>query len=94
MPFKPGPTYFNDQGRNIIPDHVKRTPEYKPFFDGIAVILKALKDQNSRSTKKVSLPQDMDMTAASNYGITVQEWFDHNFRDMHGITIEWISYAA
>jgi hypothetical protein len=91
MPFKPNQTYLDDRGRNIIPDQVKKSPEYKAFFDNIAIILKALKDQKSRHSKIVILPQGFDMTASSNYGITVQEWFDHNFRDMHGIAIEWKS---
>jgi hypothetical protein len=90
MPFKTNATYFDDHGRNHIPDHVKQSPEYKPFFDGIAVILAALKIQNSRVTKAVALPTGIDMSAASNYGITIKEWWDHNFASNYGITIRWI----
>lgn len=75
--------------KNLVPDSVKQMPQFKAFFDGIAIILASMKAQNTKKTKIVKLPKSVDMGALSNYGITIQHWFDHNFAEMHGITIEW-----
>ena len=78
--------------KNVVPKEVIESPEFKPFFDAITFILAEMKKQKSKSTCKLRLPIEMqaDMESISNYGITVQFWFDHNFGIEYGIAIEWI----
>lgn len=75
--------------RNIVLGSVKQMPEYKSFFDGIAVIMQEVKTQRIKPNGILVLPKTIDMTAKSNLNITLQDWFDHNYIKAHGVTIEW-----
>ena len=75
--------------RNIVPPAIKQQPEYKAFFDGISIIIAAIKAQRTKPNSTVVLPKTIDMTARSNLDISVQDWFDHNYTKAHGVTIEW-----